>query len=81
MSGEKREQGCRIAGSNLFRAYCSGCGDPIRVAKYLGPDAHQCVHCHSPNRPPQWNTAPPGTTGIEGDRDAHVGEPEYRDHE
>lgn len=40
---DKLRHGDRIPGSRLFRAFCEGCGEPMRVAD---PDSHpDCEEC------------------------------------
>lgn len=49
---EKR--GERIAGSRLFRDFCAGCREPIRVAQVfskVGPIGNYCEVCKPPHDP------------------------------
>lgn len=47
-----KDHGDPIPGSRLFRAYCAGCGEPIRVTgeALKHPSLCRCEHC-GPRRP------------------------------
>lgn len=58
MSGEKKasdgtKSGDKIPGSRWFRAFCSRCGEPMRVQDPT--EIHFCSEC-SPNKPPPAHT-------------------------
>jgi hypothetical protein len=52
--------GERVPGSRWFRAYCVGCGTPMRVVKYIKHYPYLCEECcplrmDPPRRPPSPN--------------------------
>lgn len=57
--------GEHIPGSRLVRAFCGGCGTPIRVVKYVKYYPYRCEQCNPPQTYPPPRPESPDHEGEE----------------
>ena len=64
------KEGDPIPGSKWFRSFCPRCDAPMRVTAENLKVYIQCSDCDPPHTGVGRNTAPRGTSGVDGDHDA-----------